>query len=254
MTVVIGVACEDEGHFTAATCLADHVLLSEVGWLDGILNEMRAWRGLTERERWYKYNPEDISGAPITINGQTLRTHGHINGQPPKPEARMWRGVLTAFCRAQPRPDAVILLRDLDGYTGARGKANRREGLVQVLTIEWPFPVIAGWAEPEVEAWHVAGFTPHGADEQANLQALRESLSFDPTTSPHRLTSHPNDAPTDAKRVLQRLCGDDPTRRLACLSDHATLRARGAEIGAADFLDALQRKLVPLMSNLPPTA
>lgn len=118
----------------------------------------------------------------------------------------------------------------------------------------WPFPVIAGWAEPEVEAWHVAGFTPRGADEQANLQALRESLSFDPTTAPHRMTSSKNDAPTDAKRVLQQLCGADPDRRRACLSDHATLRARGAEIGVADFLDELQQKLVPLMSNPPPPA
>lgn len=126
MTVIIGIACEDEGHFTATTCLADHVLLSEIDWLDGILDAMRAWRGLTERERWYKYDPKDIH-KPIMMNGRRISIHGHIKGQPYKPEARMWRGVLALFREAQPRPDVVILLRDLDGYTGAgQGRPPRR--------------------------------------------------------------------------------------------------------------------------------
>ena len=45
------------------------------------------------------------------------------------------------------------------------------------------------------------------------------ALSFDPTTQSHRLTSHPNEAATDAKRVLHQLTEDDREREGRCLAD-----------------------------------
>ena len=101
--------------------------------------------------------------------------------------------------------------------------------------------------QPEVEAWHVSGFVPDVA-EQKRLEALRGELSFDPTTQSERLTSHPNDAPRDAKRVLARLCGADRERQERCLCDRALLRQRGQHNGLAAFLDEVDERIVPRLS------
>ena len=50
MTVVLGIACEDEGHFSAVTWLVDDALVASHAWLDGILEDCRAWRGRTDGE------------------------------------------------------------------------------------------------------------------------------------------------------------------------------------------------------------
>ena len=52
--------------------------------------------------------------------------------------------------------------------------------------------------------------------------------SFDPTLHSHRLTSHPNDAATDAERVLSRLCNGDPDREHTGLA-RGVLHQRGAD-------------------------
>ena len=60
----------------------------------------------------------------------------------------MWRSVLMLFCRSEPRPDAVLLVRDLDGY------ADRRAGIEQVRAgFSWPFVVLAATPQPEIEAY-----------------------------------------------------------------------------------------------------
>ncbi len=156
----------------------------------------------------------------------------------------MWRRVLMLFCHCEPRPDVVILARDLDGYPG------RREGMEQVVSgIPWPFQIALATAQPEVEAWVVSGFVPKDAAEQKRLRALREKLSFDPTTQSERLTSHPNDADTDAKRVLSELCGDDSVRQERCLDDRTLLRQRGAGNGLSAFLAEIDQQIVPALSQ-----
>ena len=242
MSVVIGVACEDNGHFSAVTRLVDDALIARHDWLDGIIAHCRSWRGLKEGELWYKYDPADANDLrPITIDGQRIAPQGRIRGEPLKPEAGMWRRVLLLFSHADPRPELVILARDMDGFP------ERRDGVEQVRkAFQWPFRIAVAAAEPEVEAWHVAGFTPDGPEEQERLDALRRELSFDPTTQSHRLTSHPNDAPTDAKRALEHLCGEDQERREACLADHTTLRQRGAANGMNAFLDEIDEHVVPV--------
>jgi hypothetical protein len=247
MSVVLGIACEDDGHFSAVTRLVDDTLLANCDWLDGILEASRAWCGLSRQEPWYKYDPADARDlGPFRNAGQVIRLHGHIQGKPLKPEATMWRRVLLLFCDAEPRPDVVVLARDMDGYP------NRRAGMVQVRDgLPWPFEVVLAWAEPEVEAWLVAGFAPIDRGEQTLLDDLRAKLSFDPTTQSHRLTSHRNDAPTDAKRVLDHLSGGDRERREACLADRALLRARGAANGAAAFLDEVDARIVPVFGARP---
>src|SRR3954469_5982302 len=199
--IVIGFVGEDEGHFWAVTKLIDDVLLSHVDWLRDVIDSCRDWRGLRAGERWYKYAPDDAYDLrPVTIDGVTIKPQGWIGGEPLKPEATMWRRALMLFCHADPRPDIVVLARDLDGHP------ERREGLEQVRDrIKWPFVIVAATPEPEIEAWLVSGFVTTDDTERAKLDELRRQLSFEPTTESHRLTSHPNDAPTDAKRVLSQL-------------------------------------------------
>jgi hypothetical protein len=239
--LTVGLACEDQGHFLAVTCLVDAALLARYDWLEGILEDCRSWRGLSKDERWYKFDPADAYDLrPFTSGGRRIAPLGHIGGQPLKPEAAMGRKVLLMFCHREPRPDVVILARDMDGYR------DRLAGLKQVRDgLPWPFRVAIALAEPEIEAWHVCGFVPRDDEERGQLRELKEELSFDPTVEPHRLTSRPNDAPTDAKRVLSRLCQEDEEREIACLADHELLRGRGTKNGLTTFLDDVDRHIVP---------
>ncbi len=242
MSVVrLGVACEDNGHFSAVTRLVDDTLLAEHQWLDGILDACRSWHGCAAAQCWYKYNPDDANDLrPILLDGQRIAPNGHINGAPLKPEAGMWRRILLLFCHVDPRPDVVLLARDLDG------DPRRRAGIEQVRDgLPWPFKIAVATPQPEIEAWLVAGFAPDGAAEHARLQACRQRLSFDPTTQSERLTSHPNDATTDAKRVLDDLCGADRERVARCLTDRTLLRQRGRSNGLAEFLGDIDRFIVP---------
>jgi len=61
------VVCEDSGHFTTVTRLIDDTLLEEVDWLDGVLEASRVWRGKSETERWYKYDPADANDVRRAI-------------------------------------------------------------------------------------------------------------------------------------------------------------------------------------------
>lgn len=241
----IGFVGEDENHFWVVTKLIDDALVARVDWLQGVIDSCREWRGLHRGEHWYKYNPEDAYDLrPVTLGGVTIRPQGRIAGEPLMPEASMWRRVLLLFCHANPRPDIVVLARDLDGHS------ERRTGLEQVRTgFRWPFEVIAATPQPEIEGWLVAGFAPRDEDEQAKLEVLRRELSFDPTTESHRLTAHPNAAPTDAKRVLSRLCEDDRDREHMCLAGDL-LHQRGALNGARTFLEEVHQRVVPLFSRV----
>lgn len=237
---LIGVVGEDEGHFRVATALIDQVLTAEVAWLHDILDSCRTWGGLEANERWYKYSPDDGHDVrPFTIDGVTIKPQGRIAGEPLKPDAGMWRKALLLLCHRDPPPDVVVLVRDLDGH------AERRAGIKQVCTgLPWPFPIAVASPEPEIEGWIISGFQPADPRERATLDQLRRELSFDPTLQSQRLTSRPNDAATDAKRVLSRLCNGDRDREAACLQ-HAILHERGEHNWARAFLDDVQRLVVP---------
>jgi hypothetical protein len=242
----IGFAGEDNDHFRIATALIDDALVSKVDWVRDVLETCREWRGLHAGERWYKYAPEDANDLrPVTFEGVTIKPQGWIAGEPLKPEAGMWRRILMLFCHSVPRPDIVVLARDLDRYPG------RRAGMEQACRgLRWPFPIVAATPEPEIEAWIVAGFAPKNEDERARLERVRRELSFDPTHQAHRLTSHPNDAPTDAKRVLSQLCGGDRDREHACLV-RDVLYQRGADNHARAFLDEIDQRVLPVFGHRP---
>ncbi len=151
--------------------------------------------------------------------------------------------VLWRFQERAPPPDIVVLVRDLDGNPA------RCDGIEQVCQgLPWSFSVIAATPEPEIEAWLISGFVPVTHDEHTRLEQVRHDLSFDPTLQSHRLTSHPNDARTDAKRVLKQLCLEDRAREDACLV-RSVLRERGTENGAQRFLDELDRAALPVFGH-----
>ena len=139
--VVIGLCGEDEGHYVAVTRLVDDELVASHAWLDGVLDACRSWGGASDGERWYKYDPADAKDLrPVEHDGVTIPLHGHIDGAPQKPEAGMWRKVLLRFCHAEPRPQAVVLARDLDGYPERRaGMEQVRSGEKDSFTIEKRF-------------------------------------------------------------------------------------------------------------------
>lgn len=238
---VIGLVGEDETHFWVATRLIDDALVAGVDWIEGVVESCRSWQGRHGDERWYKYSSSDAYDLrPITIDGVTIKLQGRIGGEPLKPEAGMWRKVLLRFVHTDPRPDIVVVVRDLDG------RDERRAGIDQVRNgLPWPFVIVAATPQPEIEAWIVAGFVPRDREERARLDAASRELSFDPTIASHRLTSHPNDAATDAKRVLARLCGGDREREQQCL-DRELLHHRGAENRAREFLDEVGERVLPV--------
>jgi len=240
----IGVVGEDENHFWVVTTLVDNALVARVDWLAEVIESCREWRGLHGGERWHKYKPDDAYDLrPLTIDGVTIKPQGWIAGEPLKPEASMWRKVLLLFCHANPRPDIVVLARDLDGYP------ERRAGIEQVRSgFPWPFAIVAATPEPEIEGWLVSGFLAKDEEERARLEDVRQELSFDPTKQSHRLTAHPNAASTDAKRVLSRLCLDDREREHACI-DRDVLHERGDLNGARWFLEEVDQHVVPLFGH-----
>lgn len=243
--MILGVACEDHGHFSAVTYLVDAALLNEHDWLNDIIESCRSWCGLESTEPWYKYDPRDAHDVrPVVLGGVRIAGHGHIKGKPLELEAGMWRRVLLLFCHRDPRPDVVLLVRDMDGYRDRiKGMKQARDGF------DWPFSVVIAAPEPEIEAWHVTGFDPVSTKERETLEELRISLSFDPTLEPHRLTSHPNDAVTDAKLVLAALCDGDRDRRLLCIANPSQLRERGAFNGLTEFLAEVDARIVPLLGS-----
>ncbi|MDX9722728.1 MAG: hypothetical protein RBU37_18415 [Myxococcota bacterium] len=249
--IAIAVICEDRGHFEAVCHLADGTLVDGHPWLDGILDVSRRWRGFNEQQSWSKFGEADEILSQLPRIGRQHR-HGYIAGEALKPEAAMWRKVLLALQHGSSPPEAVILVRDLDRVGEGNNRSDRRAGAEQVRgKLMWSFQIALALAEPEVEAWHVAGFVACGDDERAQLDALRKELAFDPTTDSHRLSSHPNDSPRDAKRVLRRLCGHDEPRRERCLEDRGLLRERGKHNGLARFLDELEEHILPLFGHRP---
>lgn len=143
-------------------------------------------------------------------------------------------------------PEALVIARDLDR------QPERRRGFRQVMDdpgMTPPFPVVYAGADPEIEAWQIAGFEPETAAEHQALARMKEALGFWPHREAHRLTSRPNDAPTDAKRVLCALTNGDPDRSDRCLDDLPRLADRGSGRGVTAFLDDAERLLVPLVAG-----
>jgi hypothetical protein len=266
--VRIAIACEDQAHRSLATSLADRVLLDEAlqrsaGWIDeSSLPWLRTYcgRGDTGQEpehlRFYdlsraRKDAEDL-GNLLVVGGRPVKLRGFIDGKPLRPEAGYWRRVLLLFATLDPPPHALIVLHDTDG------DQSRLSGLEQALALQDVFPVVIGAPHQDADAWFVAGFVPRDAAEKRRLEERKDELGFYPPDEPHRLTAHPNDARTDAKRVLRILVFDENASRppsleelpdlcSRTLGDLAVLQQRGEGCQLADFLRMLRATLPPLL-------
>ena len=130
-----------------------------------------------------------------------------VSPAPPKPPA-----MFNAF---DPRPDAVVLLRDDDRQT------ERRSGLQQAREYMAPrlkIPIVIGLAHVMRECWVLAGFIPRDKSELAKIEQLRhgDELGFDPSVHADRLIAKNEMAKRSAKRVLAHLTNRDHEREAAC--------------------------------------
>lgn len=242
MTLSLAVVCEAAADQHTGCDLADRVVCADVDWIeDGRLPDHRAWRGFTPVGPFLRWTQvDDLARA------RRIKAHGHFDGQPGAPDAHVARLALLLFIAADPRPDAVVLLRDDDG------QKERGDGLEQARsTSKLGVPIIIGLARPKRECWVLAGFEPADHNEAASLLRLTQELHFDPRESAQNLTAKHANQKRDAKSVLRALTGGDWQREADCWknTDLALLEKRGQNTGLADYLKEVRQKLVPLFTG-----
>lgn len=168
------------------------------------------------------YEGIDRGGDFFTAKGVRERLRQRLNLPPHKPLFFSDVGALRGHPDAVGMVDVVrlsecdggeghliVLLADTDGKPEriAAAEAARRWFTEKPRKAA---ALIVGTPHRDAEAWVVAGLID---DEDGPLLSQRRKaarlLTFDPCASPERLTSAPNDADTDAKRVLCFLLGDE---------------------------------------------
>jgi hypothetical protein len=192
--------------------------------------------------------------AAMTIGGRVVKTRGFVDGVAQGVEAHKWRLILLKLLGDE--PDVVLVAKDTDG--DPRGLIGLRQVVDYYASLGSRCATAIAAPHQDAESWLIAGFEPDGRRETEALREVSAVLGFDPRHRLARLTAHPNEAETDAKRVLRRLLLLDPKsaplapdelseRWERLLGDLKRLRARGADIGVVAFLDELRRRIVPLV-------
>jgi hypothetical protein len=193
--VRLGIAAESRGDAALVTALGDRLLQHRVEWArDQELEHIRSWVG-TEGQPWF-----DVHGAFARARERRLPIYGSFGGEPGALDAQMHRAILLLFAEEDEVPAAVVVARDTDG------EEDRRRGFEQAKTERnWPFQVIGALADPEIEAWSLAVWQPETEVEHTALATERQTLGFDPTQSPERLSAGRSHHKSNAKRVLGAL-------------------------------------------------
>lgn len=237
----IAVVCEAPADFVISSELADRILLREIDWLEiGLLDSQRSWI----RES----NGTELLWKHIAYLAKPLRIkiHGHFGGQPGLPDASIARRAILLLKRLSD-PEGIMLIRDADN------QPVRRDGLNQARDHFGGEPkIVIGVADPEREAWVIAGFDPLDDQEHQLLDHERKNLGFDPRTGSHALTATNDDrAKKSSKRVLRVLTCDSTEREKPCWreTDLATLESNGQDNGLAPFLAELKQLPVPLITG-----
>lgn len=271
----IALVCEDQAHRALATFLVDRVLIAEAlergaaHWVnEGSIGWLRSFCGLDASG----HEPEHLRFCPVNrafqaaknlpdqlrIGTRPIKLRGRIDSKPLKPEAGLWRRVLLLFATASPRADALIVVHDTDGNPERLAGLRQALELLNEISDNPPLRVLIAAPHQDAEAWFIAGFIPQDKAESLRLEDLKAELSFNPLEEPHRLTASPNDAPTDAKRVLRILAFNEEASRPPTLEelpdlcertlgDLALLEKRGHDCNLVDFLTQLRERLVPLV-------
>lgn len=145
---------------------------------------------------------------------------------------------------AEPRPDAVVLVRDMD-----KDPKSRRASICAAEAEFCSLRVVLALPEAKREAWVLNGFVPRDEGEQARYREVSEDFSFDLVMRAEELHAEKHGTKRDAKRVLRALM--PPEREEACWMETpwAVLRANGEGSGQAEFLAAVKDRLVPLFAD-----
>jgi hypothetical protein len=230
-----------------ACALADRILIEEgYDWIDAnLLPHLRNWSGLeagTAFTRWASI-PQLFKRFPRSRVRRSPAT------QPIKPDYAAGRkAIILAAILQDKRPDALLLVRDLDH------QAERREGLAQARTDEAiGSVVILATPNPKREAWVLNGFVCQTRREEEELEAIRQEINFHPCQEAHRLryTSQTSKPERDPKKILERLTGNNGEREAQCWLETplAILREHGVETHLKEFLDEVTDRLLPLFSK-----
>lgn len=207
--LLIAVAGEDHAHRVLAMRLVDAVVLERAdgGWpARDELAHFRVWCG-------WRDDPNDaeercfypIFGLVEDLREVTPKRFFRTNriGDEPAGEALWFISLYQLFALRSPRPDLLIGMRDASD----RGLERQAERACDYLrdTLGAEMTVVFGLPYRDAEAWFVAGL---GGVPEGRRAMAKRTLQFDPIAQPHRLTSEPNTAVTDAKRVLRFLLGE----------------------------------------------
>jgi len=240
------VAGEDGGHFEACSTLATRCLVEVCDWLDGNLGP-GCWESQPLSKASAKAR-EQFSKRPGSF-GSPL--HGRWGRAP---DARLVLAQLYLWQYSGWSFDGAVIARDVDQ------QPERRQGAASALDEmrnrgALRKPVVLAYADPEIEAWYVAGFEPKSAADTVRFADALLQLSFNPSETPHRLTSKRQTDLKDAKRVLDLLCDGDRGRVAACLQQPLDLLSgRGVETGLAQFIADCKTILARAVSGPEATA
>ncbi|MDB6170824.1 MAG: hypothetical protein JWL59_135 [Chthoniobacteraceae bacterium] len=246
MPLRITVIAEAAADFQHVTELIDRSVREQApDWWDGEqIDEAREYCGIqpeTEFTRW-----RDL--RHLSAGRGMLRNGGILDMNQPQRlgfDYASGRKALILCANAQPRPDVVLLVRDMDQQPKERKQSL---GAARDDIPAAAMRVLLALPSAKREAWALAGWEPGSDLEHAAFAAVRMGLAFNPCEHSQQLDAMEHGAVRDAKRVLGILTGEDPEREAKCWRETAweTLEARGSQNGLADFLNELNA-LVPLI-------
>ena len=245
-------------HRTAATLIDEILALRGSPWVAAQLvdapDTVRAWwpdAATFDQRPWFDLHGLNALATKLGIR----RSHGHFQGAPTEPGARMVDTIARVVRRMREGGaplEAVVLVWDMD-----RDGTARRSGLTQGAS-QWnagghtPLALVLACPDPMREAWVLAGFEPETDAELTRATALRQQLGVDPVLHAERLDASDRHASKHPKQALHALGVTTWERERRCLAirDEPALEGlcdRGARIGLADFLRAVIATLLPLV-------
>ncbi len=241
------VIVESRADAEISTKLAERVLLEKVEWLEAdTLSHLIKWSGLdlgTEHSCWknisdiIEHFSHEFKFPRIRSNGR-LKTDGKAASKVLK---------LISFLQYKLKRDikAVIFIRDLDN------QPERREHLEQARSeYNGQLAILIGTADRMREAWVLNGFMPLNSEEEKILKEITIELTFDPCLEADRLRSNSSDE-RDPKVVIKKLTDGDFSREQQCWEETSLeiLLSRGRSTGLTDYLDEVEQRLIPIISQ-----
>ena len=251
----ICIVYEDRADAEIATYLADRVLADSVSWLeqepnqnlqadDSPLNALREWIREYQGRR-LKWSEMDDLAAEIRLP----KLRGFFNGEKGLADARSGRRALRVVTQLFGKIGAAVLMRDSDQ------DESRRAGLEQARQEHCrqpdAFPVVIGVAKTKRECWVLSGFLAKTQAEETSFETERQRLGFNPLTRSEELTAQhdPDNDLRSAKRVLTQFTNSNPEREKECwmTTPMNHLRGCGANNGLSEYLDEVERILMPVV-------